>query len=750
MGSRFSKAARRPRAHKATASTPATSYHDEPRPEPRQAACLPGTNKSEEPPTAADLATAPAVEGSCHAPPVVVDPDAMQAEQPSRPSTESVESTDPAAGALLDALDELPGAEVPPTMPESQEPEAPAPPPPPPTVSCIICCAAFPADDEHALVQPCTCSSFYCVSCLKSMFVKSCEDLTRMPPRCCVPIPLYHARPHLSEEEATTFRAKYEEWSTKNPFYCPVATCSAFIPDRLLPQNKRSQKGKGKQRVDSGVGTPTSQTMACPKCETNLCTGCRSVAHAGAPCEQLEFGIDKETAELLKLWGYKRCPKCGNGVKRMYGCSHMECRCGAHFCWVCMQGSEECDRGCYEEDDYDSDEEPDQESDNEQPGPESQPSENSEPSVVAEEAISGEASVQLAESTETTQDVQKPEESTTPAEPPPQPTPRFRNLDGGSARYWEGQDLDFGHEPTDYDQDNHWDCTHTFETAKISLVESLRNAPAAIGMECMKCWSPIHPEVSMPVNTGSSRIVSAAASGRLSRGRGRGRGRLRGLRRMRNTVRNPLRADFSGSVPEFSFLSQSPAFSAPMEGVEFTDPQPERVLDTYGNTIRAAPEPARDRRASFDFDITNKPLHLATSSAPFSFAFECETCLLLVCNACKDALEADASAEDEETVSVHNEETTTTNAEEPPAANQEPVPVTFEETIATFTEEPAPTANEGISVEATNEGKLADAPSFTLGGDGDRPASATNEVLGSNAWEMALLGDWAAPAGALC
>lgn len=39
----------------------------------------------------------------------------------------------------------------------------------------------------------------------------------------------------------------------------------------------------------------------------------------------------------------------------MYGCSHLECLCGAHWCWGC-QKPWDGDCTCYEDDDYYSDE----------------------------------------------------------------------------------------------------------------------------------------------------------------------------------------------------------------------------------------------------------------------------------------------------------------------------------------------------------------------------------------------------------
>lgn len=449
---------------------------------------------------------------------------------------------------------------------------------------------------------------------------------------------------------------------------------------------------RGKQRVDSGIGTPTSPVIACPKCEVEICSNCRDFAHPDSTCRSLEFGIDKETAELLKSWGYKRCPKCGNGVKRMFGCNHMECRCGAHFCWVCLKSRDDCDGGCYDDDEeYDSEEEPDTEEEE------------------ARAADAGDADAPAAAGDGATQDAatrdagtgEPAEGASNPPPPSPQPSPRPRNLDGGSGRFWEEQDLDFGQEPTDDIQDRAWDCVHEFKTAKVSLEDSLRNVPSASNMECMKCWHTVHPEIEMPksINTGGSRTVSADASRARIGTRGITRTRRRG-HLPAHDIRFPIFGSLPNSAPQLPFQSQGLPATEPMDGVEYTCDRPEEddldsetLIDTYGRVITTTEKHDDQRRASIDVptlqfadedefekpewvkdfmttrltipsddqqDVLDalqsrmdldgaadtpppapaqkKPLSLASDISPFSFAYECRSCGLLVCNTCKENL----------------------------------------------------------------------------------------------------------------
>ncbi|KAB2109325.1 hypothetical protein AG0111_0g2660 [Alternaria gaisen] len=463
----------------------------------------------------------------------------------------------------------------------------------------------------------------------------------------------HHAKPHLTGEEFAEFRSKYEEWLTPNPFYCPIPTCSTFIPERLLPEEATKRKGK---RTDSGIGTPTSKSIACPTCETGICPDCRQVAHPDSLCNISEFGIDAETTELLKSWGYKKCPKCGHGLKRMFGCNHMECRCGAHFCYACMEDYNNCNGGCGEEDDYDDESFDEDEDEDEDVSPEQHddtglpPNTNEGPDASNEapqlQGTTGEAETTL-----------------------PQPASQPRNLDGGGHRYWQRQDLNFGEEPTEDYQDRSWDCEHGFDSCKTTIAKALNNDPST-EMECVKCWCAIHPEIKPPnaaSNTNTNvRTVPASARGAdrgTTRGMAAGRGRGRGWRRGRGAY-VPPRGLFEahgaiGTAPHLrhtlSFpLSQSvPAREpSPMEDVQYSS---ERVVDTYGNTIatselglrhRASDEafsskiiPTREDQGSTlrDFDRTPSTI-FSESPAKFSLAYECYSCALLVCKKCRDGI----------------------------------------------------------------------------------------------------------------
>ncbi|KAH7135674.1 hypothetical protein B0J11DRAFT_425634 [Dendryphion nanum] len=589
--------------------------------------------------------------------------------------------TDPYPGNLVNSWDSPPPPPQllpeflaipppPPPLPLMETMAAPPPPPPPPhapyldtmpfpppvqtEIICIICCDKFPLSQKHIdVIFPCKpCGAAYCVTCVKGMFITATEDVTRMPPRCCVQIQLHHARPHLTEAEAAAFRTKYEEWNTPHPFYCPVPACSTFIPLRLLKLSGASEKGK--TRVDSVVGTPTSPVIACPKCSTDACTNCRELAHTG-PCKNLDFGLDEETTALLKSWGYKRCPKCGQGIRRMYGCNHLECICGAHFCWVCLRSRDDCDGGaCYEDEDEDYSSEEEQDT-NESESSDEHPLEVIDTSITnpAPEGSSGVDAIS-AETSESSSTANAVVTSVTIEQPTtPLPVPRRRNLDAGSHGYWENQGLDFGEEPTDDIEDRAWSCYHNFSTVKLNLEEALRETSRASLMECTRCWKPVHPEVELPegISQQGNRTTPATSRRIQNRSRSRGRGRIERVRFQ--ALRDQA---WRTSTLGTEFFSTSAPAHDPMEDVVYSN-NGNRVVDTYGNVITSTDFVIQPpRRLSFDFtaapflDLSQADqLHFhggkAKSSsendsktASFSFAYGCLSCGTMVCDVCKEEL----------------------------------------------------------------------------------------------------------------
>lgn len=493
-----------------------------------------------------------------------------------------------------------------------------------PEVQCIACCTQLPKKKDslyaREVIRPCrACKGAYCISCVKSMFLSACRDSTRMPPRCCTQIHLHHIKRHMTAEELSEYKASYEEWSTPKPLYCPVPTCSTFIPDRLLP---RQPGNKGKRKVDSGTGTPTSPTFHCPKCEGGICITCRQVTHPDRLCAALELGLDSDTAALLKRWGYKRCPKCSQGLKRMYGCNHMECRCGAHFCWGCMRSRDDCEGGCYGDEDYDE-------------GSGSEPDEP-EPLQGSGDDTAEEAQITGPEATESV--TQTSNSGLTGIVTGTHHASRPRNLDGGAAHYWEQQDLDFGEEPTDDIQDRIWECRHDFKPYTVSLTEAISQSPSMLDMECVKCWRAMLPDINAPPKLTTTpevmklpRTGDITARGHLSRNRGRG-GRGNAAR-LRPAAYVPPR----GLTRSDTTVGTAPHLSARVS----------RFAET-STLLRIDPMEDVQPRVREGKDTTSKSQTsnvFKTAFVALSMAQECRSCSLLVCKKCADAILAQREAD---------------------------------------------------------------------------------------------------------
>ncbi|KAG9848816.1 hypothetical protein KCU68_g5260, partial [Aureobasidium melanogenum] len=262
----------------------------------------------------------------------------------------------------------------------------------------------------------------------------------------------------------------------------PVASSCAEVLRRQLWK----EIGRIKARANSKFAVlPAAACFSCPGCHIGICPCCKQVAHFGQPCNTA--ARDHELA-MLETYGYKKCPRCGHGVKRMYGCRHMQCRCGAHWCWGCLRAFDECDGGCdspdsgSEDGDY-SDEEIDP--DDLQPDvfpPRAQDGEQNVASIVRTPAV---ASAPGNVSATATQPVTASAAAAAASVRPgliEHPT----DLDRGGRRVWEATGAFFGEEPDDSYHSTIWSCLHVFKPAQISEGAFKRDVPLVT--ECFRCF----------------------------------------------------------------------------------------------------------------------------------------------------------------------------------------------------------------------------------------------------------------------
>ncbi|KAK3619771.1 hypothetical protein LTR56_000958 [Elasticomyces elasticus] len=411
-----------------------------------------------------------------------------------------------------------------------------------------------------------------------------------MPPRCCTLLQIHTAE--ISEQNAINYRNKFEEWVTIDKTYCPSPSCSAFIPERLLPTNdtpaavptllsiatdilsavakdpsarffhgdipitelpgygtvvtcpmdlemikarlpgyisindmtKDMQLMLHNTKHYNGSDHPISKTadqlfatyvvelsriandlvllvatkrdrdhFACPRCHVAICMKCKQFEHAGQ-CDT--SALDHEVA-MLEQFGYKRCPLCKHAVKKMYGCSHMQCVCGAHWCYYCQRSINECDGGCGEGtgEDYDdedatgsSDASDEDDMDGVDDTAQAEPANTTFPpqhmnDMVLYRPITNSEDTRNPESTAQVQQAIPPTSQRSPRRPV--------NLDAGGTDRWAGAGMDFGEEPEEDGPNQIWSCSHEF--APFMLPDDAFNHGDVSKMECNKCFVNVTP-----------------------------------------------------------------------------------------------------------------------------------------------------------------------------------------------------------------------------------------------------------------
>jgi hypothetical protein len=284
--------------------------------------------------------------------------------------------------------------------------------------------------------------------------------------------------PCLTSEETERFKAKLEEYMTVAPFYCPAQDCSTFIPYRLWPAEKRPvRRRESSEEPEENDTTETEDdvkeepaappppaineepkmvTVACPKCFCEICCDCKRLSHPGAACAGPNSVVDEEFAETLKKLKIRQCPKCAAGVRRMFGCNQILCRCGSHWCFSCGKFSSMCrDEGC--DANYNTDDEDDDYDDYDEPAP-----------------------------------------TTEPAEPGAADPPQ--DLDAGGRDVWDNGVYDFGEEQ-DSRRTEPWNCNHSWKP-------KARTLPRNANYCCENCWRTVsahsghYPEAAVLLETG--------------------------------------------------------------------------------------------------------------------------------------------------------------------------------------------------------------------------------------------------------
>jgi IBR domain, a half RING-finger domain len=153
----------------------------------------------------------------------------------------------------------------------------------------------------------------------------SVSDPAHMPPKCCTSehIPLKHVDKLFDQKFKKTWNRKFQEYTTRNRFYCPTRHCGEWIkPNHITLENGRK------------VGK-------CKRCGTRVCCICNNKMHTSRDCPK--DPATKVFVEVAKKEGWQRCFNCSAMVELKEGCNHMTCRCTAEFCMICGNKWKTCD-----------------------------------------------------------------------------------------------------------------------------------------------------------------------------------------------------------------------------------------------------------------------------------------------------------------------------------------------------------------------------------------------------------------------
>ncbi|CAL2033780.1 unnamed protein product [Caenorhabditis brenneri] len=81
----------------------------------------------------------------------------------------------------------------------------------------------------------------------------------------------------------------------------------------------------------------------CTLCPRRYCRQCRFEPHKGHTCEEYREirTVDGSLIAFMEEAGdtVKKCPGCNVPLEKDVGCNHIECKCGLHFCWLCLEPS---------------------------------------------------------------------------------------------------------------------------------------------------------------------------------------------------------------------------------------------------------------------------------------------------------------------------------------------------------------------------------------------------------------------------
>lgn len=231
---------------------------------------------------------------------------------------------------------------------------------PPEDKECCVCLDKVATD---SIYRPCIhCTKAWCATCLRDAFLAATIDESQIPCACCINLPVCRVRELLTPAEITLYKAKREERNDPRRIYCPIPTCSTYIPRKIYVhllekenigkvEGGDADEGDRKPGILSGRSSDTKAAekyplVSCLECAVEICLSCKQLSHQGESCKEEPASL-KEIEKALEGCTVKQCPKCHILTERVYGCVIVQCRCGVYWCWGCGNTRLECPTACH-------------------------------------------------------------------------------------------------------------------------------------------------------------------------------------------------------------------------------------------------------------------------------------------------------------------------------------------------------------------------------------------------------------------
>ncbi|CAJ1933844.1 unnamed protein product [Sphenostylis stenocarpa] len=203
------------------------------------------------------------------------------------------------------------------------------------TLQCEICLNVVSGDK----VRSAGCGHLYCMVCWK-LYVDVSIDAG--PERC---LKLRCPRPNCDISVGGDMIFELASGSRRNRYDCFLL--------RSYVENNKKMKWCPAPACEYAViyepdGVRTNSDVTCLCCHS-FCWSCGEEAHSPLDCETAKHWIMKNDSESSGnaawiLTNTKPCPYCKKPIEKDEGCMLMECKCGFHFCWLCLREWAKC--GC--------------------------------------------------------------------------------------------------------------------------------------------------------------------------------------------------------------------------------------------------------------------------------------------------------------------------------------------------------------------------------------------------------------------